>query len=229
MPAEAERVIRAIALEKAARVVSVAGEFGGDLARYPQTNLEGGYQRGNAATAALVARLLPGRWRMTPEVVARGLAEVNWPGRWQRTRLGGRLAILDAAHNPEGAQVLDDNLTRLAAETGRRPVVVVGALGAGRAAPLLATVCRHASEVHLVVPRQARACSHAELAALLPPDFRGRVFRSTVEDLFPGPGLCTAGGPDDVIVVTGSIYLLGEVLARLEPERGPGEGRLQDF
>jgi dihydrofolate synthase/folylpolyglutamate synthase len=229
MPAEAERVIRAIALEKAARVVSVAGEFGGDLARYPQTNLEGGYQRGNAATAALVARLLPDRWRMTPEVVARGLAEVNWPGRWQRTRLGGRLAILDAAHNPEGAQVLDDNLTRLAAETGRRPVVVVGALGAGRAAPLLATVCRHASEVHLVVPRQARACSHAELAALLPPDFRGRVFRSTVEDLFPGPGLCTAGGPDDVIVVTGSIYLLGEVLARLEPERGPGEGRLQDF
>jgi dihydrofolate synthase/folylpolyglutamate synthase len=41
--------------------------------------------------------------------------------------------------------------------------------------------------------------------------------------------VCTAGGPDDVIVVTGSIYLLGEVLTRLEPQRGPGEGRLQDF
>ena len=35
--------------------------------------------------------------------------------------------------------------------------------------------------------------------------------------------------PDDVIVLTGSIYLLGEVLCRLEPQRGPGEGRLQDF
>jgi dihydrofolate synthase/folylpolyglutamate synthase len=32
-----------------------------------------------------------------------------------------------------------------------------------------------------------------------------------------------------VLVVTGSIYLLGEVLARLEPERGAGEQRLQDF
>jgi dihydrofolate synthase/folylpolyglutamate synthase len=32
-----------------------------------------------------------------------------------------------------------------------------------------------------------------------------------------------------VLVLTGSIYLLGEVLARLEPERGAGEGRLQDF
>ena len=35
--------------------------------------------------------------------------------------------------------------------------------------------------------------------------------------------------PGDVLVVTGSIYLLGEVMARLEPQRGPGEGRLQDF
>jgi dihydrofolate synthase/folylpolyglutamate synthase len=31
------------------------------------------------------------------------------------------------------------------------------------------------------------------------------------------------------VIVTGSIYLLGEVLARIEPERGAGEGRLQDF
>jgi dihydrofolate synthase/folylpolyglutamate synthase len=41
--------------------------------------------------------------------------------------------------------------------------------------------------------------------------------------------VCTAGGPDDSLLVTGSIYLLGEVLARLEPQRGPSEGRLQDF
>ena len=90
-------------------------------------------------------------------------------------------------------------------------------------------VGRHARELHLTVPKQARACTHAQLEALLPPDFAGQAIRATVEGLFPGPGVCTAGGPDDVVVVTGSIYLLGEVLARLEPERGPGEGRLQDF
>jgi dihydrofolate synthase/folylpolyglutamate synthase len=229
MPAEAERVIRSIARERGARVVAVAEEFGDDLAGYPRTNLEGDYQRWNAATASLVARLLPDRWRLTDETVARGLMQVSWPGRWQRIRLGGRLAILDASHNPEGAGVLETNLDRLFAETGRRPVVIVGALGASRAAPLLATIARHAREIHLVVPRQARACSQAELAALLPADFRGTVVRSTVEALFPGPDICTAGGAEDVLVVTGSIYLLGEVLARLEPERGPGEGRLQDF
>jgi dihydrofolate synthase/folylpolyglutamate synthase len=43
------------------------------------------------------------------------------------------------------------------------------------------------------------------------------------------PTHCTAGGADDVIVVTGSVYLLGEIMARLMPERGAGEGRLQDF
>jgi dihydrofolate synthase / folylpolyglutamate synthase len=53
--------------------------------------------------------------------------------------------------------------------------------------------------------------------------------RTTVEEVFPRPGTCAVSGPDDVIVVTGSIYLIGEVLARLEPGRGAGEQRLQDF
>jgi dihydrofolate synthase/folylpolyglutamate synthase len=125
--------------------------------------------------------------------------------------------------------VLDTNLSGLRVETGRPPVAIVGALGAMRAGPLLEVLCRHCSEIHLVVPRQARASTHAELEALIPASFAGRTFRSTVAGLFPEPGTCTAGGPDDILVVTGSIYLLGEVLANLEPHRGPGEGRLQDF
>jgi dihydrofolate synthase/folylpolyglutamate synthase len=67
------------------------------------------------------------------------------------------------------------------------------------------------------------------LLALLPREFTGPVHRDSVERLFPTAGQCLAGGPDDVVVVTGSIYLLGEIMARLEPERGEGEGRLQDF
>jgi dihydrofolate synthase/folylpolyglutamate synthase len=37
------------------------------------------------------------------------------------------------------------------------------------------------------------------------------------------------GLPGDTIVVTGSIYLAGEVLARIDPTRGPVESQLQDF
>jgi dihydrofolate synthase/folylpolyglutamate synthase len=157
------------------------------------------------------------------------LQHVDWPGRWQRVRLDGRLLILDSSHNPEGAAVLAMNLEHLQAETGRRPVVITGSLGAARAGALVQTVCRFAREVHFVVPQQLRACSHAELEALVPPDFDGRCERAEVAQLFPASGGCTAGGPDDVLVVTGSIYLLGEVMARLEPQRGNGESRLQDF
>ena len=75
-----------VAAERGAPLYSVEREFGSDLSRYPTTNLEGDYQRWNAATAALVARLMPERWRLTPEVVARGLGDVSWPGRWQVCR-----------------------------------------------------------------------------------------------------------------------------------------------
>ncbi len=235
MPAAAERVVRARAAICGAKVVSVAEEFGdasGTLEKFPRTNLEGDYQRWNAATATLVARTMPARWRLTEEAIARGLMNVDWPGRWQRVRLAGRLTVLDASHNPEGAHVLDTNLAKLVAETGRAPIVITGVLGAARARPLLETIGRHAREIHLVVPQQARASSYAELEALVPAEFYqrgGRVVRDTVERIFPGGDGCALGGPDDVVVVTGSIYLLGEVMARLAPQRGPGEGRLQDF
>ncbi|MCX6938325.1 MAG: bifunctional folylpolyglutamate synthase/dihydrofolate synthase [Verrucomicrobia bacterium] len=237
LPLEAEAVVRAIAAERGAPLTSVREVFGEDIAAYPQAGLEGDYQRLNAATATLVARLLAGRFGLTESHLQAGLTNVSWPGRWQRTRLAdGRLLVLDASHNPEGAAVLDDLLGKLVTETGRRPVVITGVLGVSRAAPLLAVVGRHAREIHLARPQQARASTFEELEALVPAEFfsraatgGGQIHRATVEGLFPGPGVCAAGGPGDVLVVTGSIYLLGEVVARLEPDRGAGEQRLQDF
>lgn len=233
LPPEAQAVVRAAAARLGAPLHSVREVFGEDVGAYPKTALEGDFQRWNAATATLAARVVAGRFGLGEEHVARGLAEVRWPGRWQKRRLAdGRLIVLDASHNPEGAEVLDGLLARLVAETGRRPVVVTGVLGTARARPLLAAVARHAAEVHLVRPQQARASGFEELEALVPEAFfegGGRLARGTVETIFPSAGVCALGGPDDVIVVTGSIYLLGEVLARLEPASGAVESRLQDF
>ena len=218
-----------IAAEREAPVTTVREVYGDELARYPQTNLEGDYQRWNAATATLVARLLPARWGLTDEIVARGLMHANWPGRWQRITLGGRPLILDASHNPEGAQVLDANLTKLVAEAGRKPIVVTGALGEYRARALLEVIARHAGEIHLAIPHQARACGYGELEHSVPAAFGGRVVRTTVGEVFPEPDRCAIGSAGDTVVVTGSIYLIGEVFERIEPGRGAGEGRLQDF
>ncbi len=233
LPAEAEAVVRAVAAERGAPLTSVREVYGDDVVRYPRSALEGDYQRFNAATATLVARAAAARFGLTGAHIAAGLAGVSWPGRWQRMRLAdGRLLVLDASHNPEGAEVLDGLLTRLVSETGQRPVVITGVLGTARARPLLAALGRHAKAIHLVRPQQARASTFEELDALVPTEFfrtGGVLSRGTVEELFPSPGACAAGDSDDVLVVTGSIYLLGEVLARLEPGRGAGEGRLQDF
>lgn len=229
LPPAAEQVIREVAAMAGAPVHSVREACGDDLTNYPLTNLEGDYQRWNAATAALVARLLPSKWKLTPETIARGLKQVNWPGRWQRTTLGGRNLILDASHNPEGAGVLEENLKHLMATTGRKPVIIAGALGEFRARALLEVVCRYAREVHLVTPHQARASSFAEMLAVVPPDKRSLVRAGTLETIFPNARTCAVGTGEDTVVVTGSIYLLGEVLERIEPGRGAGEGKLQDF
>lgn len=233
LPAEAEAVVRAVAAERGAPLTSVREVYGDDVVSYPRSALEGDYQRFNAATATLVARAVAAKFNLTEAHITAGLAGVSWPGRWQRMRLAdGRLLVLDASHNPEGAEVLDGLLSRLVSETGRRPVVITGVLGTARARPLLAALGRHAKAIHLVRPQQARASTFEELEALVPAEFfrtGGTLSRGAVEELFPSPGACAAGDSDDVLVVTGSIYLLGEVLARLEPGRGAGEGRLQDF
>ncbi len=229
VPAEAEQAIREIARAQGAPVHSVREIHGEDLANYPACSLAGDYQRWNAATAALTARLLPARFRLDDAAVARGLGAVQWPGRWQETTLGGRRLILDASHNPEGAQVLENNLHKLVAATGRAPVIVAGVLGEFRARALLDVVCRYGREVHLLPPHIERASTHEQLESYAPPEHRAKLRRATLEQVFPDAYSCALGNPGDTVVVTGSIYLLGEILARIEPGRGAGEARLQDF
>ena len=77
--------------------------------------------------------------------------------------------------------------------------------------------------------RTPASCTYEQLEAIVDQEVRPLLRRATLEQVFPDAHTCTLGGRDDTVVVTCSIYLLGEVLARIEPERGAGEGRLQDF
>ena len=236
VPAEAAGVIRDMATQRAATAIWVEEHFGEGREPLPSTNLEGAYQRWNAATAVLAARaaaktLLPPRESgaaitsaarkpaPTDEQIAAALQHVNWPGRWERRQFGKRALILDASHNPEGAETLDANLAALIADTGYKPAVVVGVLGAKRARPLLAAVAKHAAEIRLVMPVDPRACTYAELEALIPADFPGGVFRDSVERLFGPEAGAASLAPAGPVVVTGSIYLIGEVMRRLEQRR----------
>jgi dihydrofolate synthase/folylpolyglutamate synthase len=229
LPAEAEAEIRAVAKTLNAPVHTVNERFGEDLAGFPTTRLEGSHQRVNAGTAALAVEVLAKTFPVSTATVAAGLQEVIWAARWQRFPLShNRQLILDASHNAEGARTLDENLSHLRVESGRSPLMLIGALGEHRARALLEVAARHAREIILLQPNQPRATGFAELRTFIPKAFGGPVRDSTVAAIFPSSGVCALGLPGDTIVATGSIYLLGEILERFAHTTPAGEGILQD-
>lgn len=229
MPAAAEAVIREVAARHGSPVHSIAEHFGPDWRQYPMTRLEGAYQRCNAATATLAARLLRDRYSVSEAHIETALRAVKWEGRWERRTLAdGRPIILDASHNPEGAEQLDAHLQALAQETGRPPVVITGSLGERRADALFSVIARHAAAIHLIRPAQPRALPYDVMESLVPASYSGPIHRSKVRDLFPSPGVCTVGHRDQTVVITGSIYLIGEVMEALDYPHAVSESILQD-
>jgi dihydrofolate synthase/folylpolyglutamate synthase len=209
VPPEAEAVIVARAREVGAPLHFVRERFAAGL---PETNLTGEHQRRNAG-AALLACELAKRLPIDEAKARAALRSVEWAGRWQEFRLAdGRRLIVDGSHNEEGIRAVAPLLAALNA-----PTVIVGALGVDRARPLVAAAAKAAGKLVLVRPDNERACSVEELAKLVPADFRGEVRRASVAELFPSSATCVAEG--QAIVVLGSLYLVGEVLARL---RGQG-------
>ena len=223
----AEAVIRSIAAERGSPVYAVTERFP-TVAQLPHTNLRGACQRWNAGAALYASEILSPDFPLQAHACADALQAIQWPGRWQTIALNDRTVILDASHNPEGAAVLDENLSQLVADLGCRPIIVAGTLGEDRARSLLEVVSRHAREIHLLAPDQSRATPTQVLASCLPEDNRAPVHQPELKAIFPAVGRCTLGQPGDTIVVTGSLYLIGEVLEQLSCHTPVGQGQLQD-
>lgn len=225
LPPEAEAVIRDIAQSRNAPVYSVVERFP-DESQLPQTNLEGSFQRWNAAVAIYATEILAEQFPITS---TDGLEHVEWAGRWQRIELAGRTLILDASHNPEGAQMLDENLRKLIEQTGSKPIIVAGTLGEERGRSLMQAIAPHARELHLVEPKQPRATASKFLESCLPEDHEFAVAHRQLADILPKPNTCKIGNQGDTIVITGSLYLIGEALERLQSAAPEELGSLQDL
>jgi dihydrofolate synthase/folylpolyglutamate synthase len=229
MPAVAENVLRHIALERGAPFHSVREIYGSDDSTFPGTNLNGHYQRRNAAMATIAAGLLKDKLPVTDAQIAEGLQHVLWEGRWDARPVNdGKTLIFDASHNEEGAAMLESNLETLVHKLGYKPAIMCGSLGERRAQAVLATISRYAGEIVLMHPAQQRALSFEALEAAIPKDYEGRVRRAQVHDVIPTPGLCSVGQPGETVVATGSIYLLGELMEALYFKNPPSEQDLQD-
>ncbi len=216
LPLEADAVVRRVAKERGCKLYAITDRFP-DETGLPQTNLAGGFQRWNAAIATYAIEILADRF---PVRSTQALEQVEWAGRWQTLELDGRKLILDATHNPEGVAVLKQNLSSLS----EQPIIIAGTLGEDRAQSLMEVVAQYARELYLVTPKQDRATPTSFLKSCLDRD----AVETNLSALFPKAGCCAVGEPGDSIVVTGSIYLVGEVMERIQGVRSNDGGRLQD-
>jgi len=174
-----------------------------------ECRLLGVFQPGHAVLAAAAARHLGA----DETAIRRGLAAVQWPGRFQIVARDP-IVILDGAHNPDGARALARSLAEYF--PGQAITLVIGISADKDQRAILAALAPSAVRVILTAYSSARAASPAELARLLPPggDRRVELAASPREAL----ALALAGPRTPIICVAGSLFLIGEVLAQL-PEK----------
>ncbi len=182
-------------------------------------SLDGAFQPENAAcaVAALIA-LREGGLSVPDEAIRAGLARVRWPGRMEsisakRSRVGVA-TLIDAAHNPEGCVALAAELRRRLGEQAGRAgakknvVLLFGAMVDKEHAPMLACFDGLVSRRVYVTPGVQRAAKAATFKALRP----GVVADSVSAGIERAAKLA---GPEGLMVVAGSIHLLGEVRAEI--------------
>ena len=165
--------------------------------------LAGEHQVDNAVTAIAALK----RVGVADRAIEDGIASAEWPGRLERVSERPEI-ILDGAHNPAGARALGAYIDRFYAS--RRVRLIYGAMRDKAIAEIAGILFPRARQVIVTAPRQSRALSP-----------------EAMHDVSDHPGLSTAptieaaldqvrdASPEDVIFITGSLFLVAEARAIL--------------
>lgn len=202
------------------RVIDLATPNGSYLDLF--VPFHGAHQGDNAATAIVAVETLLGR-SLDRDLVDEALARVELPVRFEQVATNPTV-ILDGAHNRPGAVAAATTLFGGFARTGSW-VLIVGIL-AGRD-PVEMLRAFRAEEFDAVVCTQAdssRAVPAAELAAAAESmGLSTRVIESSVEALSRTAAFCAE---DDLILVSGSLYVVSEVRQSLDQARSEDGRRI---
>jgi dihydrofolate synthase/folylpolyglutamate synthase len=172
-------------------------------------NLKGRHQYGNAAVALAVAELLSREGFSVSETAIReGLKEARWPGRLEQLPQDPRI-WLDGAHNPAAALILAQNL-KLARANGRL-ILVMGVMADKDVDTILARLLPLAQTVIFTQPQYFRAATTRDLARRAQP--YGLEIMQVPQVAAAVRQAQSLAGPKDRIVVTGSLYTVGEAKA----------------
>jgi len=180
-------------------------------ARYQglRLGLLGRHQAHNAALAVLAAeRLGELGFTVTSAAIRAGLAGARWPGRCDY-RPGRPALLLDGSHTDGSARALAELLAELFPR--RRIALVFGALRDKRVGAMAAALFPRAATVHLVRPPEERGLEPLELLRRIPAGLRAHC--GVQADLVASVSAARrSAGPRGLVVVAGSLFLVGEVL-----------------
>ena len=184
--------------------------FGEDI--LVQTPLLGRHQLRNVALAIAAAEELTQQdFKITAQDIETGIRESRWPGRLQRATLDGTEYLLDVAHNPAGAWALRSALSELF--DGRQLTFVFGAMRDKAIAEMAEILFPLADRVIATPANNPRSASPEDIrsaAARVAVDFENAA--SAAEALQRARA---AAGKNGLVVVTGSIYIVGEAMREL--------------
>jgi dihydrofolate synthase/folylpolyglutamate synthase len=199
---DADELARALAAERGARIVRAGTDPGVAVAAL------GSFQRRNFALARTAAEAYLGE--LDPAAVAKAAAEVRVPGRLQ---IIGHdpLTLLDGAHNPDGMAALAESLPETTCGHDRL-VAVVSILDDKDAAGMLATLLPVCDALVLTSSQNPRALPPPTLQSL------ARQLNGPPAEIVSKPVLALQrarelAGSSGIVLATGSIYLVAELLA----------------
>jgi dihydrofolate synthase / folylpolyglutamate synthase len=169
--------------------------------------LAGRFQMQNALNALAAARVLQAKsFRISDESIVRGVATARWPGRLEKLQSYPDI-YLDGAHNPgaarELARFLEENFAN------RRILLIYGAMRDKAVDEVTGLLFPLAAEITFTQPDNPRAVSASQLAHMA--GHHAARF-SIVDNAESALDVVLAHAqPDDVIFVTGSLYLVGQL------------------
>jgi len=179
-----------------------------------ETPLVGRHQLRNLALAVAAAEQLTTHFpAITADSVERGIRETRWPGRFQviPARESQPEFVFDVAHNPAGAWALRSTLSSVYED--RRLIFVFGAMrdkAIREIAEILFPLAERVIATRADNPRSATPEEIAEAAVRT-----GADIESAADVASAIRSACTVAGNDGVVVITGSIYVVGEAMQSL--------------
>ena len=174
--------------------------------------MRGRHQVTNALIAMLIAEKLRKKGFGTKkEQIVCGVGRARWPGRLQMIEVSKQLpmVLLDGAHNPAGAQTLRDFLNNHCREF---PVTMIFGAMSDKAATEMAELLFPAAQT-LILTRSEnpRAAAAEQLAAQTKQIRQDAVCTRNLAEALTEAAQRTP--TDGLIVICGSLYLVGEFLA----------------